>query len=59
MTPQELQFEHNELYRKFYTLPKIIKVSFVELEIPSYFLPASLYYNWVSKNPAPPPNLHD
>ncbi len=59
MTPQELQFEHNELYRKFYTLPKIMKRALWNWRYLGYFLPASLYYNWVSRNPHQLPNLHD
>lgn len=51
MTPEELQLGHNELYRKFYIIPNILKRSVWNWRYVGYFLPASLYYNWVARHP--------
>ncbi len=49
MTPEELQEGHRFLYTKFYALPSMFKRLPRNLKYLPYFLPSSLYYNWVSR----------
>ncbi len=51
MTPQELQDGYNHVFRQFYSLPRVIKRTMRNWRYAHYFLPASLYYHWVSRHP--------
>lgn len=51
MTPQELQEGYNSVFSKFYSVPKILKRAVGNWRYLAYFLPASLYYHWVSMHP--------
>ncbi|HSV32125.1 MAG TPA: radical SAM protein [Atribacteraceae bacterium] len=49
MTVERLQAGHRYLYSRFYSLSSITRRIPRNLKHLSYFLPASLYYNWVSR----------
>ncbi|MEI6157886.1 MAG: B12-binding domain-containing radical SAM protein, partial [Atribacterota bacterium] len=51
MTAEELQRGNNEMYRKFYTMPNILKRTLRNWRYTGYYFPSSLYYNWVSRHP--------
>ncbi|MGQ9473760.1 MAG: B12-binding domain-containing radical SAM protein, partial [Candidatus Caldatribacteriaceae bacterium] len=51
MSPQELQEGYNLVFRKFYSWPRIFRRTLRNWRYLHYFLPASLYYSWVSHHP--------
>jgi len=51
MTPQELQDGYNYIFRQFYSLSRVVKRTIRNWRYAHYFLPASIYYHWVSRHP--------
>jgi len=56
MTAEELQKGYNEVFRKFYSWPLAWKRVLRNWKYLHYFIPATLYYNWVSRHPKDLPN---